>query len=71
MYIDDTDEGTWKKEPVAETDNLLDEFTEFVAAIERGDADTPGPQEHGLKVLRVFEATEESARTGREVKIDW
>ena len=71
MYIADTDEGTWKKEPVDETDSLLDEFTEFVAAIERGDEDTPIPQEHGLKVLRVFEATEESARTGREVKIDW
>jgi predicted dehydrogenase len=71
MYIADTDEGTWKKEPVSETDSLLDEFTEFVAAIERGDEDTPIPQEHGLKVLRVFEATEESARTGREVKIDW
>ena len=27
--------------------------------IERGDADTPIPQEHGLRVLKVFEATEE------------
>ena len=71
MYIADTDEGTWKKEPVSETDSLLDEFTEFVGAIEHGDEDTPIPQEHGLKVLRVFETTEESARTGREVKIDW
>ena len=45
--------------------------TDFVQAIERGDEDTPIPQEHGLRVLKVFEATEASARTGREVEIDW
>ena len=71
MYIADTEDGLWKKELVKETDSFLDEFTEFVEAIERGDPDTPIPQEHGLKVLKVFEATEESARTGREVKITW
>lgn len=71
MYIADTDGGTWSKEEVRENDPLLEEFAEFVAAIERGDADTPIPQEHGLRVLKVFEATEESARTGREVTIDW
>ena len=54
-----------------ETNSLLDEFTDFVQAIERGDEDTPIPQEHGLRVLKVFEATEASARTGREVDIDW
>ena len=71
LYIGDTEDGTWRKEPIDETDSLLDEFTDFVQAIERGDEDTPIPQEHGLRVLKVFEATEASARTGREVDIDW
>ena len=71
MYIADTEDGGWKKELVEETDSFLDEFTEFVEAIERGDSDTPVPQEHGLRVLKVFEATEESAKTGKEVKITW
>ena len=39
-------------------------------AWERGDEDTPVPQTHGLKVLKVPEATEESARRGREVVLD-
>ena len=50
--------------------SLLDQFTAFVQSLERGDEDTPVPQDHGLKVLRVLEATEESARTGREVVLD-
>lgn len=71
IYVADTEVGTWRKEPVEEVNSLLDEFTDFVRAIERDDADTPIPQEHGLRVLKVFEATEESSRTGREVIIDW
>lgn len=71
LYVADTEDGTWRKESVETTNSLLDEFTDFVQAIERGDDDTPVPQEHGLRVLKVFEATEESARTGREVEIDW
>jgi len=71
LWIGDTEEGNWQKEEVRENEPLLEEFTEFVEAIERRDADTPIPQEHGLRVLTVFEATEESSRTGREVKIDW
>jgi phthalate 4,5-cis-dihydrodiol dehydrogenase len=71
LWIGDTEDGTWEKEEVRTNEPLLEEFTDFVAAIERGDADTPIPQEHGLRVLKVFAATEESARTGREVKIDW
>jgi predicted dehydrogenase len=54
-------------EEVDETNQLLDEFSDFVAAIERGDTDTPIPQEHGIRVLEVLEATEESSKTGREV----
>jgi len=71
LYIADTEDGVWRKEEIADTDSLLDEFTEFVAALQRGDEDTPIPQEHGWRVLKVFEATEESARTGREIVIDW
>ena len=71
LYVADSEEGTWKKEEIRENNPLLEEFTEYVRSIERCDDDTPIPQEHGLRVLRVFEATEESARTGREVKIDW
>ena len=56
-----------RDEPVESTDSLEDEFADFVEAIERGDEDTPIPQAHGRQVIQVLEATEESARTGREV----
>ena len=62
--------ATWRKEEVPQRDSLLDEFTEFIESLERGDDDTPIPQVHGLNVLKVLEATEESARTGREVVLD-
>ena len=71
LYVADSEEGTWEKEEIPENNPFLDEFTEYVKSIERGDPDTPIPQEHALKVLKVFEATEESTRIGREVKIDW
>ena len=71
LFIAETEDGTWRKEEVGEADLQLDEFTDFVQAIERGDEDTPIPQEHGWRVLKVFDATVESARTGREVEIDW
>jgi predicted dehydrogenase len=67
VWVADTPGGTWQLEEVDETNQLLDEFSDFVAAIERGDKDTPIPQEHGIRVLEVLEATEESSRTGREV----
>lgn len=70
LFIADTGDGTWRKEGVPERNSLLDEFTEFIEALERGDDDTPIPQVHGLNVLKVLEATEESARTGREVVLD-
>ncbi len=70
LLIADTDQGTWRREDVPERDSLLDEFTDFIAALERGDEDTPITQRHGLNVLKVLEATEESARTGREVLLD-
>ena len=71
LYVAESEDGTWGKEDVGETNSQLDEFTDFVQAIERGDEDTPIPQEHGWRVLKVFDATVESARTGREVEIDW
>ena len=67
LWLADTKEGTWREEPVETTDSLTDEFSEFVAAIGRGDDDTPIPQAHGRLVMQVLEATEESAGTGREV----
>ena len=70
LFIADTGEGTWRRREVPARNSLLDQFTAFVQSIERGDEDTPVPQDHGLKVLKVLEATEESARTGREVVLD-
>jgi len=70
LFIADTGNGTWRKEAVPERNSLLDEFTEFIEALQRGDDDTPIPQVHGLNVLKVLEATEKSARTGREVVLD-
>ncbi len=70
LYIANTSGGTWRKEEVLQRDSLLDEFSEFIQSLERGDDDTPIPQVHGLNVLKVLEATEESARTGREVVLD-
>ena len=67
LFIADTDAGTWRREAVPMRDSLLDEFTGFIESLERGDEDTPIPQVHGLNVLKVLEATEESARTGRDV----
>lgn len=67
LWVADTPDGTWREEPVETTDSLADEFSEFVRSIERGDEDTPIPQAHGRLVMQVLEATEESARTGREV----
>lgn len=69
VWIADGNDGQWREEPVEDADSFLDEFTDFVRSIERGDADTPIPQEHGLLVLRVLEAGEESSRTGREVRL--
>lgn len=69
LFIADTADGTWRREPVPVRDSLVDEFTGFIESLERGDADTPIPQVHGLNVLKVLEATEASARTGREVEL--
>ena len=70
LFIADTEEGTWRRQEVPARNSLLDQFTAFIQSIERGDDDTPVPQAHGLKVLKVLEATEESARKGREVVLD-
>ncbi len=67
LWVAETPDGSWREEAVETTDSIADEFADFVAAIERGDHDTPIPQEHGRLVIQLLEATEESARTGREV----
>lgn len=64
---DASTDNKWKFEPVEERDSMLDEFTAFIESLERGDDDTPVPQEHGLRVLRLLEAAEESSRIQREV----
>lgn len=71
IWVADTHDGTWVEEPVDDTSPFEEEVADFIAAIERGDEDTPIPQEHGLRVLEVLEATEESSRTGREVVLGW
>ncbi|MEX0762816.1 MAG: Gfo/Idh/MocA family oxidoreductase [Dehalococcoidia bacterium] len=63
-------DGEWKSQPVEERNSFLDEFSDFVAAIARGDEDTPIPQMHGRNVMEVLEATETSAQTGHEVVLD-
>jgi predicted dehydrogenase len=57
-------------EPREERDSMLDEFTAFVESLQRGDADTPVPKEHGLRVLRLLEAAEESSRRREEVRVE-
>ncbi len=71
IWVADTHDGTWVEEPVDDSSPFEEEIAEFIASIERGDEDTPIPQEHGLRVLEVLEATEESSRTGREVVLGW
>ena len=70
LFIADQPEGGFTQHEVPDRDSLLDEFTDFIKALEAGDEDTPIPQKHGLYVLKVLEATEESALTGREVVLD-
>lgn len=71
IWVADTHDGTWVEEAVDDTSPFEEEIADFIASIERGDEDTPIPQEHGLKVLEVLDATEVSSRTGREVVLDW
>ena len=63
-------ENEWVSVPFEDIDSLKVQFNDFARAVARGDADSPIPMEHGRNVLRVFEATEESHRTGREVILD-
>lgn len=71
IWVADTPEGTWEEEAVDDSSPFEEEIADFIASLERGDTDTPIPQEHGLRVLEVLEATEESSRTGREVVLGW
>ena len=63
-------DNEWESVPFDEIDSLKVQFNDFALAVARGDSDSPIPMEHGRNVLRVFEATEESHRTGREVILD-
>jgi predicted dehydrogenase len=57
----------WIEVPIKPTDSLVDEFKDFVKAIETKAKQPPIPMSHGRQVIEVLEATEESSRTGREV----
>ncbi len=70
LWVADTPSGKWEEEKVLHFDPLLEQFSDFVKALKNDTQDTPIPQKHGLHVLKVLEATEESARTGREVALD-
>ncbi len=63
-------ENEWESQPFDDIDSQQVQFNDFVQAVKRGDTDSPTPMNHGRKVMRVFDATEESHRTGKEVIID-
>jgi predicted dehydrogenase len=63
-------DNEWQNVPFDEIDSQKVQFNDFVQAVIRGDSDAPTPMTHGRKVIRVFDATEESHRTGREVILD-
>ncbi|MFW6195145.1 MAG: Gfo/Idh/MocA family protein [Chloroflexota bacterium] len=67
LWIADSPTGEWREQPVEERNSLLDEFSEFIQALEHGADDTPVPQAHGRQVMEVLEATERSAALGKEV----
>ena len=61
---------TWTQVPITDADPLLDEFRDFAEAVESHATDSPIPMDHGRRVMQIFEATEKSHKTGREVVID-
>jgi predicted dehydrogenase len=70
VWLADEAGAGWRKLNMEPADPMADEFSDFVGSVLRGDADTPIPQAHGLLVLKVLEAIEESSRSGREVQLD-
>jgi predicted dehydrogenase len=63
-------DNEWQKVPFDDIDSQVVQFNDFVQAVIRGDSDSPTPMNHGRKVIRVFDATEESNRTGKEVILE-
>jgi phthalate 4,5-cis-dihydrodiol dehydrogenase len=63
-------DNEWESVPFDDINSQEVQFNDFVQAVKRGDTDSPTPMTHGRKVMRVFDATEESHRTGKEVIID-
>ncbi len=70
VWVADSKKGEWTFEPVPETNSFQDEFSAFIKSLERGDEDTPVPQQYGLRILKILEAAEESSRTQQEIFID-
>ena len=67
VYLAEKEAGTWEKQVVEINNPMLDEFRDFVKSLESDDEDTPVPQEHGLNVLKILEATEKSSELGQEI----
>lgn len=70
VWVADSKSGAWTFESVPETNSFQDEFSAFIESLEHGDEDTPVPQQHGLRVLKILEAAEESSRAQQEIVID-
>jgi predicted dehydrogenase len=56
----------WTAVPTTDNDSLVDQFDAFLDAIEN-DSEPTVSLEHGVEVIRVMEAIEQSGETGREV----
>lgn len=60
---------SWRPVDVERRNSLADQFDAFLDCVEN-DTEPPVSVHHGLEVIRVMDAIERSAATGREVVID-
>ena len=67
VYLAEKEAGTWEKQVVEINNPMQDELRDFVKSLESDDEDTLVPQEHGLNVLKILEATEKSSELGQEI----
>lgn len=64
-----SEEGRWAEVPFTPYDPFQLELEEFIRSIEMG-TDPPVPPDYGRHIVEVLLACEESASTGREVRLD-
>jgi len=67
VYLAEKEADTWEKQMLEINNPMQDEFRDFVKSLESNDEDTPIPQEHGLNVLKILEATEKASELGQEI----